>query len=130
MSSFVTVTIDGLSFGPAGVGRVDGKVVFVPGTVPGDEVVVAIDSQKKNYATGRVLEICSPSPHRRRPPCPYVSRCGGCPWQHIDYQEQLRAKESLVEEQLRRIGGLNDIPLLPIIRSPQEWRAVSKCLIS
>ena len=121
-SSPITVTIDRLSFGPAGVGRIDGKVVFVPGTVPGDEVVIAVDSQKKKYAIGRVLELRSSSPHRRRPPCPYVSRCGGCPWQHIDYQEQLRAKTLLVEEQLRRIGGLHDIPLLPIIPSPQEWR--------
>jgi len=116
------MTIDRLSFGPAGVGRVDGKVVFVPRTVPGDEVVISIDSQKKNYATGKVLEIRVPSQHRRQPPCPHASLCGGCPWQHIDYQEQLRAKESLVEEQLRRIGRLKDVPLLPIVASPQEWR--------
>lgn len=116
------VTIERLAYGPAGVAHIDGKVVFVPGTVPGDEVVVETVSQKKNYATARVLEIRSPSPFRRRPPCPYVTHCGGCPWQHIAYQEQLRAKETLVSEQLRRIGGLNDIPLLPVLPSPEEWR--------
>jgi 23S rRNA (uracil1939-C5)-methyltransferase len=121
-SPFHTVTVERLSYGPAGIAHVDGQVVFVPGTAPGDEVVVEIDSQKKNYATARVVEVRSPSPFRRLPPCPYVSQCGGCPWQHIEYPEQLRAKEVLVHEQLRRIGGLNDIPLLPIIPSPEEWR--------
>lgn len=116
------VTIERLAYGPAGIAHIDGKVVFVPGTVPGDEVVVATVSQKKNYATARVLEVRSPSPFRRQPPCPYVTHCGGCPWQHIEYREQLRAKEILVCEQLRRIGGLNDIPLLPILPSPEEWR--------
>lgn len=117
-----TVTVERLAYGPAGIAHVDGQVVFIPGTVPGDEVVVEINSQKKNYATARIVEICSPSPVRRQPPCAYVSQCGGCPWQHIAYQEQLRAKETLVREQLRRIGGLNDVPLLPIMPSPQEWR--------
>jgi 23S rRNA (uracil1939-C5)-methyltransferase len=117
-----TVTVERLSYGPAGIAHVDGQVVFVPGTAPGDEVVIEIDSWKKNYATARLVEIRSPSPFRRQPPCSYVSQCGGCPWQHIEYQEQLRAKETLVREQLRRIGGLNDIPLLPIIPSPDEWR--------
>ena len=117
----VTCTIDRLAYGPAGVARIDGKVVFVPGTAPGDEVVITIDEEKKTYATGRVVEVRTPSPQRRQPPCPYVARCGGCPWQHIEYQEQLRAKELLVREQLRRIGGLDDIPLLPILPSPTEW---------
>jgi 23S rRNA (uracil1939-C5)-methyltransferase len=117
-----TVTIERLSYGPAGIAHVDGEVVFVPGAAPGDEVVIEITSRKKNYATARVVEIHSPSPWRRQPPCPYVAHCGGCPWQHLAYQEQLRAKETLVREQVRRIGGLDDIPLLPILPSPREWR--------
>jgi 23S rRNA (uracil1939-C5)-methyltransferase len=120
-SSPITLTIDRLSYGPAGVGRVDGKVVFVPGTAPGDEVEVVIDEDKKGYARGHVLTVTKPSPHRRIPPCPYVQRCGGCPWQHVAYDEQLRAKETLVREQLHRIGGMSDVPLLPIIPSPHEW---------
>jgi 23S rRNA (uracil1939-C5)-methyltransferase len=115
------VTIDCLAYGPAGVGRVEGKAIFVPGTVPGDEVEVAITAEKKTYALGRVLAIRQPSPQRRMPPCPYVPRCGGCPWQQVSYPEQLRAKEAVVREQLRRIGGISDPPLLPIIPSPQEW---------
>ena len=56
------------------------------------------------------------------PPCRYIPRCGGCPWQHVTYAEQLRAKEALVREHLRRIGGVADPPVLPILPSPQEWR--------
>jgi 23S rRNA (uracil1939-C5)-methyltransferase len=115
------LTIDSLAYGPAGVGRADGKVIFVPGTVPGDEVEVMLDEEKKTYATGHVVTLVHPSPQRRHPPCPYVTRCGGCPWQQVSYAEQLRAKETLVREQLRRIGGMEDPPVLPIIASPQEW---------
>ena len=115
------LTIERLSYGPAGVGRLDGKVVFVPGTVPGDTVEVAIEEEKKTYAVARLVAVLQPSAQRRQPPCPYVPRCGGCPWQHIDYAEQLRAKQALVEEHLRRIGGLPTPPVLPIIPSPRDW---------
>lgn len=122
MSSRTSIlTIDALSHGPAGVGRADGKVVFVPGTVPGDEVEIVIDEEKKRHATGHVVQIRQPSAQRRTPPCPYVSRCGGCPWQQVTYPEQLRAKEMTVREQLRRIGGIAEPPMLPIIPAPQEW---------
>src|ERR1700741_2024114 len=104
----VRLTIDRISYGPAGIGRVNGKVIFVPGTIPGDTVEVAIEEEKKNYARGRVLTLITPAPQRRNPPCPYVSRCGGCPWQHMNYVEQLRAKEAAVREQLQRIGGIAD----------------------
>jgi len=117
----VNLTIDRLSYGPAGVGRSDGKVVFVPGTVPGDEVIVRLDEEKKTYATGQLVALQRPSSQRRHPPCPYATRCGGCSWQHVAYAEQLRAKEAAVCEHLRRIGGISDPPLLPIIPSPQEW---------
>src|SRR5215813_1918803 len=110
----VNLTIDRLSHGPAGVGRMDGKVVFVPGTVPGDEATVVLDKEKKSYTTGHLVALRRPSPQRRHPPCPYVSRCGGCPWQQVSYAEQLRAKHAAVREHLRRIAGIVDPPLLPI----------------
>src|SRR5215510_7112619 len=117
----VSLTIDRLSYGPAGVGRAEGKVIFVPGTVPGDEVEVVLNEEKKTYATGHLIALQRPSPQRRHPPCPYVLRCGGCPWQQVAYTEQLRAKEAAIREHLRRIAGIADPPLLPIIASPQEW---------
>ena len=117
----LTVTIERLSYGPAGIGRIDGKVIFVPGTVPGDTVEVAIEEEKKTYAIGRLVALKQASPERRSTPCPYIPRCGGCPWQHMTYAEQLRAKQASVEENMRRIGGLTEPPVLPIIPSPDEW---------
>ena len=108
------LTIERLSYGPAGIGRLDGKVVFVPGTVPGDTVEVAIEEDKKTYAVARLTAVRQPSAQRRQPPCPYIPRCGGCPWQHIDYAEQLRAKQALVEEQLRMVWG-----------SLEDWRDIT-----
>jgi 23S rRNA (uracil1939-C5)-methyltransferase len=120
-SQSFTVTIERLSYGPAGIGRVDGKVIFVPGTVPGDTVEVVIEEEKKTYAIGRLVALKQPSAERRSAPCPYIPRCGGCPWQHVTYAEQLRAKQASVEENMRRIGGLTEPPVLPIIPSPDEW---------
>ncbi len=113
--------VDSLAYGPYGVGRVDGRVVFVPSTAPGDEGEIAIVEEKKGYAIGTLLSLSQPSQQRRVPPCPYIPHCGGCPWQHISYQEQLRAKEQLLREHLHRIGGFSDPPLFPIIPSPNEW---------
>ena len=122
MSTAAPLNIERLAYGPAGVGRIDGKVVFVPHTAPGDRVDVVLTEEKKRHAMGRVVALRHPGPERRQPPCPYIPRCGGCPWQHVTYAEQLRAKESLVRENMRRIGGMADPPVLPIIPSPEEWR--------
>ncbi len=125
-SAPIPLTIDRLSYGSAGVGRVNGKdggkVVFVPQTAPGDRVDVILTEEKKRYAHGQLIAVRQPAPTRRMPPCRYVPRCGGCPWQHVTYAEQLRAKEALVREHMRRIGGVEDPPVLPILPSPQEWR--------
>ncbi len=122
----ISLNIERLSYGPAGVGRVNGKdggkVVFVPHTVPGDRLDIILSEEKKRYAHGQIVAIRQPAPERRMPPCRYVPRCGGCPWQQVTYAEQLRAKEALVREHMRRIGGVADPPVLPIIPSPQEWR--------
>ena len=121
-----SLTIDRLSYGPTGVGRLggtdDGKVVFVPQSVPGDRLDIVLTEEKKRYAHGQIVALRQVSPERRIPPCPYVPRCGGCPWQHVTYAEQLRTKESLVGENMRRLGGQVDPVVLPIIPSPQEWR--------
>jgi len=117
----LTLKIDSLSYGPYGVGRKDGQAILVPATVPEDEVEVRIVEQKKNYAVGEVARLIRPSPLRQIPPCPYVGECGGCPWQHVQYETQLKAKEKSVEDALRRIGKLEGFELLPILPSPKEY---------
>ncbi len=116
-----TLKIDSLSYGPYGIGRKHGKVILVPLTAPGDEAVVRIIGEKGNYSIGELSRLIHPSSLRQPPPCPYFGQCGGCPWQHIHYGEQLTAKEKSVMDALRRIGKLDGFELYPIIRSLQQY---------
>jgi 23S rRNA (uracil1939-C5)-methyltransferase len=118
------IVIDALAYGPYGIGRMDGKAVMVPDTAPGDKIVAQIVESKERYAIGEVLRIIEPSPLRQTPPCPYVGRCGGCSWQHLQYDTQLKAKQQSVADALRRIGKLSDFELKPIIaaQNPFHYR--------
>ncbi len=104
--SHVVVTTGEMAYGAHAVARVDGKVVFVRGAAPHEEVEVVLREQHERYAFADVVTVRSPSPARRPAPCPYLPRCGGCPWQHIDYDAQLAAKQRIVTDQLQRLGGL------------------------
>ncbi len=118
----IRLDIDSLTYGLNGIGRDQGRVVLVPGTAPGDRVEVRITEAKKNYAIGAVTRLLKPAAVRRQPPCPYAGNCGGCPWQHIEYEAQLAAKEKCIEDALRRIGKLKDFEMHPILPSPKEFR--------
>jgi len=122
MSSQVSVTIEKLAIGGAGVARHDGLVIFVPDAAPGDELLVEITLQKKNFAEARILKILKPGPSRRPPPCPIADRCGGCNLQHLTEEEQRHQKQLLVEETLAKF--LPDIPrpFLPFRASPLSLR--------
>ncbi|MGE5817868.1 MAG: 23S rRNA (uracil(1939)-C(5))-methyltransferase RlmD [Deltaproteobacteria bacterium] len=119
--SEVTLEIDALSYGPYGIGRLQGKAVMIPATAPGDTVAARILETKERYNIGEVLRIMTPSQQRQTPPCPYVGSCGGCSWQHLRYDAQLRGKQQSVNDALRRIGKLADFELRPIIASPLEY---------
>lgn len=123
MSSCI-VEIESLNSRGEGVGIVvsgpfQGLKVFVPSTVPGDEVEVLIIERKKSYGQGRVKRILKHGPGRVEEICPYASRCGGCSWQHIDYRVQLEWKTKIVEETFRRIGKIYDCEVSPCIPSPK-----------
>lgn len=95
-------TIDKLAFGGNGVCRINGKVCFVPFSCPGDEVRLAITSEKRSYQLARIVELVTPSPLRNTPPCPIFGTCGGCSWQHVSYAHQLEAKRDILAETLWR----------------------------
>ncbi|MBR3136005.1 MAG: 23S rRNA (uracil(1939)-C(5))-methyltransferase RlmD [Clostridia bacterium] len=118
------LTVGSVTLEGTGVGRVDGFAVFVPGALPGERVRIHIIKVTTSYAVGKLLEIVEPSPHRMEPLCPVYARCGGCVFGHVTYEEELRIKEGQVAEALTRLGGLQDIPLRPIIgmNEPERYR--------
>ncbi|MBD2463851.1 23S rRNA (uracil(1939)-C(5))-methyltransferase RlmD [Oscillatoria sp. FACHB-1407] len=111
----VELTITDLNHDGAGVGRLEGRVVFVPETVVGDRLLARLVRVKPNYSYGKLHELIESSPHRVRPSCIVADKCGGCQWQHIDYAFQLEAKRSLVIQDLERIGGFENPPVDPVL---------------
>ena len=91
------------------MGKVDNQVVFVPMTLPGDIVDVQIRKHHRRYMEGTVVRFIEKSPLRIEPFCQHFGTCGGCKWQNLPYDEQLKQKRQQVEDQLVRIGHL-DIP--------------------
>src|SRR5215212_3226703 len=117
----VKLTIEDVAFGGKGLGRAGGEAVFVPFTIDGECVTARITRQNKQFADAELDQVCLQSPHRTTPECPYFGRCGGCSYQHIDYEHQLRLKQRQVEQIMRRIGRLTDPPVRPIIPSPKPY---------
>jgi 23S rRNA (uracil1939-C5)-methyltransferase len=117
----VELQVTDVAFGGKGVARANGKAVFVPYVVDGETVSANITREHKKFLEAELESIVTASPHRVEPRCPYFRRCGGCVYQHIDYEHQLALKWRQVKETLRRIGGLQDPPMRPFIPSPIEY---------
>ena len=100
--------IDDLAYKGLGVGRASGKVFFVPFTVPGDRVLIAIEKNLGSYGFGKPVRFLRSSDDRTEPPCPLFGRCGGCQIQHIRYDIQAMWKQKWVSDHLERIGGIHD----------------------
>jgi 23S rRNA (uracil1939-C5)-methyltransferase len=105
----VELKIDKVAFGGQGIARVDGYVIFVAGTAPGDLVKARLYKKKKAFGEARLVEVLEPSPERVKAPCPYSGHCGGCQWQHLRYESQLHYKRGHVAECLEHIGGIKDV---------------------
>lgn len=116
----IRVTTGGMAYGPHAVARHDGKVLFVRGAAPDEDVDVVVREDRRTFAYADVVAVVRPSAVRRPAPCPYLPRCGGCPWQHLTYEAQLAAKRLIVHEHLRRIAGL-EAPVAPVLASPCEF---------
>jgi 23S rRNA (uracil1939-C5)-methyltransferase len=113
--------IEKLIYGGDGLARVDGAAVFVPFVLSGEEVEVRVTEQKKKFQRGQVINLLTPSSERVLPRCPYFTHCGGCQYQHVAYEVQLKYKEEILRETLRRTGGVNWAE--PIIVHPSPaWR--------
>lgn len=117
----IDLSIEDIAFGGKGVGRAEGKVVFVPYVIEGELVSAEVVREKKQFAEAELIEVKTPATDRVAPRCPYFGRCGGCAYQHMRYQHQLSVKQHHVETVLRRIGKIDHVPMQPIVPSPNEY---------
>jgi 23S rRNA (uracil1939-C5)-methyltransferase len=117
----VELHIHDVAFGGKGVGRSEGKAVFVPFTIEGESVSAQIVREKKQFAEAELVDVLAPAEQRVLPECPYFGRCGGCSYQHISYEHQLAIKHRQVEQILRRVGRIANPPMQPIIPSPKPY---------
>jgi len=113
----VQLTIDELAGGGDGVGRTDDRAVFVPGTAPGDTVRARLRNQQRRWCRAELVEVVEAGPDRRRPACGVADRCGGCQWQHVAYEAQLRAKQHLLRRAFRQ--ARLDADPEPLVASPR-----------
>jgi 23S rRNA (uracil1939-C5)-methyltransferase len=116
------ITIEKIVHGGDAMGRApDGRPVFIPFAAPGERIRVEMRESRKGFFRARLLEVLEPAPDRIAPRCRHFGECGGCQFQHLAYPSQVRAKESILREQLLRLGGILEAPIRPTIVSPNAW---------
>ncbi|MFP5330974.1 MAG: class I SAM-dependent RNA methyltransferase [Acidimicrobiia bacterium] len=109
------IEIDAIASGGDGIGRLDGKAVFVTGAIPGDVVDVEIVTDKPRFARAQIREMVQPSQVRVPMPCPHAAECGGCTWQMVPRTVQAAWKHQAVSDALERIGRVDSVPLRSIL---------------
>lgn len=124
--SVTQLLIESEAFEGKGFGKIDGLSIFVPNTAPGDLVEIQIIKKKKSYAEGRLINILKEGSIRIHPKCSHASVCGGCSWQHLPYSAQLEFKSRHVEDHIRRIAHLPDVPVLPALGSAIDFHYRNK----
>jgi len=118
----IRLRIEALAFGGQGVAHTDeGFTVFVRNALPEQEVDVKIVKKRKNYAEAIINRVVSASRFQVEPRCSYYGACGGCLLQHLDYAEQLVQKQRQVIETIEHIGGFQDLTMLSIMPSPEQY---------
>lgn len=117
----IELQIETAAYKGKGLAKIDGMAVFVPNTAPGDRVKARIVKKKKSYLEGKLLEVLEEGPRRIEPRCRHARNCGGCNWQHVDYDYQLEFKREQVEDHMHRIGGLTHLSVEPTIGCEQTF---------
>ena len=116
------VTLNNPAYGGDTIGRLpDGRAVFVPYALPGETVRIRISEDKKKFARGELLEVLNPASQRISPRCQHFGVCGGCHYQHVDYEQQLAIKRDILRDQLERIGRLKNPKVDQIYPSPSIY---------
>ncbi|MDR0622923.1 MAG: TRAM domain-containing protein [Treponema sp.] len=114
-----TVQIEGIAAGGSGLARLEGQRLFIDKTAPGDTVRGRITEEHRGWARAELVEITGASPERITPACPRYGTCGGCSFQHLRYEAQIRAKTAILRDAFTRLGGL--IPPEPLVFSSAPW---------
>jgi tRNA/tmRNA/rRNA uracil-C5-methylase (TrmA/RlmC/RlmD family) len=121
------VTVGPVAHGGHCVARHEGRVLFVRHTLPGERVVVVVtEDRHASFCRADAVEVLEASPDRIERPCPYSGpgKCGGCDWQHVSHEGQLRLKADVVREQLSRLAGVDvRVVVEALPGGPLRWRS-------
>lgn len=117
---FESVTVIDIADKGKSVGKVNDKAIFIEGAVPGDVVDVEQTKKSKSFDEGRVIRVVTPSPFRDEPFCTHFGLCGGCKWQNLQYEAQLKFKEKVVRDAMQRIAKIEQPVIAPIIGGAQH----------
>lgn len=120
------IEITGVAAEGNALARVDDMVVFIPFGAPGDVADVKVDRVKRNYAEGHIERLVRPSDIRVKPRCEHFTLCGGCRWQHLPYEFQLRCKQQQVQDAMTRIAKIPVPEITPILGSEEIWEYRNK----
>src|SRR5689334_24886264 len=115
------LSLDWLASAGNGVARLNGFVVFVRRGLPGDRVRARVTKVKRNHAEALAVEVLEAGPERVDAPCAHYPACGGCRFQDLAYDAQVASKEEQVLDALRRIGGIDEPPLEPIVPAVDQF---------
>ncbi len=122
------LTIKRLGINGEGVGYYKRQVVFVPGALPGEEVVVTVTNVNEKFSEAKIKKIRVKSKERIKPACPIYEKCGGCQLQHLDYKAQLREKQDIVRQAFERYTNLSNdkLPIKETIGMEDPWNYRNK----
>ena len=123
-----TVYIEDLTHDGNGVAKINGYPLFIQGALPGETAEIHVLKTLKNYGFAKVVNLIEKSPERVEAPCVYFSQCGGCQLQHLSYEGQLKWKQNMVANVMKRLGKI-DAPVLPVKGMDEPWHYRNKSQI-
>ncbi|MSR42762.1 MAG: class I SAM-dependent RNA methyltransferase [Pedosphaera sp.] len=125
----LTLTVSDIAFGGEGVARAGSFVVFISFVALGEEIEVELTEVKRQFGRAKLLRVLRPSPERVEPECRYFGECGGCQYQHIAYDAQLRLKHKQITDLFQRIGGFPAAVIDPVVPCPQPYGYRNRIMI-
>lgn len=118
----IALELTGMAYGGEAFGRSEeGMMIFVPFALPGERVEVELREIHKRWGRARLHKLVTPSPERTKPRCGHFQTCGGCHYQHLNYERQVQVKSDILVDQLQRIGGIRDPAMGAPVQSPAPW---------